>query len=388
MISLLIKLFIKDRDNTASPDVRLAYGVLSGVAGICLNLVLFAGKFFAGFISNSIAITADAFNNLSDAGSSVITLLGFKMAGQKPDPDHPFGHGRIEYISGLLVSIAILVMAFELLKTSVIKVFQPEPIVWNPVIVVILTGSILVKCYMFLYNRRIGKKIDSAAMLATAADSLSDTLATAVVLAATLISHFAQIQIDGVAGVVVGLFILYTGFNAAKSTISPLLGQAPEPEFVSRIEQIVMSYPEVIGLHDLVVHNYGPGRIMISVHAEVSAEGDILMLHDMIDNIEHELKDTLRCQAVIHMDPVCIHDEETIALRETVCGFLKDIDSALSLHDFRLVKGPTHTNIIFDVVAPYDFRLLDAEILATLNERIRSLEGRYFAVIEIDKKYT
>ena len=387
MVRLLMKLFIHDYENISSPKVRQSYGMLSGGLGIALNILLFAGKFLAGFLSGSIAITADAFNNLSDAGSSLITLLGFRLAGQKPDRDHPFGHGRMEYLSGFIVSVIIFFMAFELLKASVSKIMQPEPTVFNPIVLVILVASIAVKCYMFLYNRWIGRRIDSPSMLATAGDSLADTLSTAVVLISALVGHFTQLQIDGWCGLFVGLFIVYAGYNAAKETINPLLGQAPDPEFVEQVEELILSHPDIIGIHDLIVHNYGPGRIMISVHAEVPADGDILALHDSIDNIEHELKRNLLCEAVIHMDPVCIHDEETIRLKQVVTSFVKEIGVPLSLHDFRLVKGPTHTNVIFDLLIPYDFSIPDKEVLRQLTEKIETLEGKYYAVIEVDKKY-
>lgn len=388
MVGLLSRLFIKNYEDASNPTVRQAYGMLCGFVGICFNVFLFAGKFLAGAISHSIAITADAFNNLSDAGSSIITLIGFKMAGQKPDPDHPFGHGRIEYISGLLVSVVILIMAFELLKSSVIKIFHPEELSYSPLVVIILVVSILVKCYMCYYNRRIGKKINSAAMLATATDSMGDTLATTVVLIATLVSHFTGLAIDGYCGVLVGLFIGYAGINAAKDTISPLLGQAPEPEFVKQINDIVMAHDGVIGIHDLIVHNYGPGRVLISLHAEVPADGDILTMHDMIDLIEHELRDSLHCNAVIHMDPVCINDEETNTLKKLVMGYLAEIDTAISIHDFRIVKGPTHTNIIFDVAVPYNFRIADAELTQMITDKIKAENSDYFAVIEVDKQFS
>lgn len=387
MIRALSKLFIKNHEDTSNPSVRQAYGVLCGFVGIFLNLILFAGKFLAGTISNSIAITADAFNNLSDAGSSIITLIGFKMAGQKPDPDHPFGHGRIEYISGLLVSIVILLMAFELLKSSFAKILHPETLSFSPLIVIILIISIAAKCYMAYYNRRIGKKIDSAAMMATATDSLSDTLATTVVLIATLVSHFLGISIDGYCGVLVGLFICYAGINAAKETINPLLGQAPEADFVKQIESIVMAHEGVLGIHDLIVHDYGPGRVMISLHAEVPANGDLLEMHDMIDVIEHELRTALLCEATIHMDPVCVGDEEIDSLKEFVKHKIHEIDSVLSMHDFRIVKGPTHTNLIFDVVVPYHFRLSDAEVMQAIAEKVQAEHPTYLVVIEIDKQY-
>lgn len=387
MYRILSGIFIKNREDIENPNVRKSIGMLCGAMGIFFNLLLFAGKFLAGAVSNSIAITADAFNNLSDAASSIITLLGFKMAGQKPDSDHPFGHGRIEYISGLLVSILIIFMSYELIRSSAIKIFHPEELSYSPLILIILLASILVKFYMAFYNRKVGRQINSAAMKATAMDSLSDTLATTVVLIATLVSHYTGVIIDGYCGVLVGLAILYAGINAAKDTISPLLGQAPDPEFVQQIEEIVMSYEGVIGIHDLIVHNYGPGRVLISLHAEVPADGDILSLHDMIDLIEHKLRDTLHCSAVIHMDPVCVGDEETNRLKEAVAGYLAEIDSELTMHDFRIVKGPTHTNIIFDIVVPYKFKMTDNEVVATLTARIREENPNHFAVIEVDRKY-
>lgn len=385
MITLLSRIFIKDRENIKSPGVRQAYGVLCGAAGIFLNLCLFAGKFAAGLISNSIAITADAFNNLSDAGSSIITLIGFQMAGQKPDPDHPFGHGRIEYISGLLVSVIILLMGFELLKGSVSKILHPEELAFSPIIVAILLISILVKCYMFFYNRRLGKLLNSSAMLATGTDSLSDTLATTVVLISTLTAHFTGLSIDGWCGVAVGLFICYAGFSAARDTVSPLLGQAPDKEFVQQINDIVMAHEEVIGIHDLIVHNYGPGRVLISLHAEVPADGDILTLHDAIDTIEHELYNTLNCHAVIHMDPVQIGDEKTERLKKLVAGYLAEIDGSLTMHDFRIVTGPSHTNLIFDVVTPYDFPLSDPELVALIDQKVKAENPDFFVVVDVDK---
>lgn len=387
MITLLSKWFIKDHQNTHSPAVRQAYGILCGSVGIAFNLLLFAGKFLAGMLSGSIAITADAFNNLSDAGSSVITLIGFRMAGQKPDPGHPFGHGRIEYLSGLFVSIAILLMAVELLKSSVTKIIHPEEITFSPLIVVILVCSIFVKIYMASYNHSVSKKIDSAAMNATATDSLSDTLATTVVLITTLFAHFWGLKIDGYCGVLVGIFILFAGINTAKDTISPLLGQPPAPEFVQKIQNIVMRHEKIIGIHDLIVHDYGPGRLMISLHAEVPADGDILLLHDLIDNIEHDLRHELQCDAVIHMDPICTNDEETIHMKQLVESLVNTISDKLTLHDFRIVKGPTHTNVIFDLVIPYKFEYSDTETVTMIQNKIREHDSHYFAVIDVDHTY-
>lgn len=387
MVSLLAHFFIKDKDNTSSPAVRQAYGILCGTVGIALNILLFAGKFFAGLVSNSIAVTADAFNNLSDAGSSLITLVGFKMAGQKPDPSHPFGHGRIEYLSGLFVSIAILIMGFELIHSSIDKIIHPQAVAFSPLTVIILLVSIAVKIYMALYNKAISRKISSAAMNATATDSLSDTLATAVVLIATVIGHYTGFLIDGYCGVLVGLFILYAGYSAARDTISPLLGQPPQPEFVKDVETIVTSYEHVLGIHDMIVHDYGPGRVMLSLHAEVPADGDMLILHDMIDNIEHQLHDELGCEAVIHMDPVIINDYQTDELKSRVTGLLQEAYPEIHFHDFRIVKGPTHINIIFDIVIPFGYKKSDDEIIDYLKQEIHNIDSSYFAVIQIDRAY-
>lgn len=389
MVTLLAKIFIKDAGNTANPKVRQAYGVLTGVVGILLNILLFAGKFVAGTISKSISITADAFNNLSDAGSSFVTLIGFKLAGAKPDPEHPFGHGRIEYVAGLVVSGVILLMAFELIRDSIDKIIHPQKVEFSVLAAAILLVSILVKIYMYLYNSSISKKIESAAMKATAIDSLSDTLATTVVLAASVIAHFTGLQIDGYCGVLVGLFIFYAGFSAAKETLDPLLGQPPEEEFVERIEEIVMSYDLVQGIHDLVVHNYGPGRVMISLHAEVPAEEDILEIHDMIDIIENELGEKLNCEAVIHMDPLVTRDERVNELKDQVAQVVSGLDEEVTMHDFRTVIGPTHTNLLFDVVLPYRYEMSDEEVKEEIQKRVQEhLGNEYFTVIQIDRPYT
>ncbi|MCD7836920.1 MAG: cation diffusion facilitator family transporter [Lachnospiraceae bacterium] len=386
MVTLLSTLFIKNRKSFTDADVRRKYGILCGALGIFLNVLLFAAKYAAGLFSHSIAVTADAFNNLSDAGSSIITLIGFKMAGQKPDNDHPFGHGRIEYISGLLVAVAIIIMGFELLKSSVEKILQPSELSFSPLIIAILSISILVKCYMAFYNKGIGSKIDSSSMQAVATDSLSDMLATSAVLISTILSHFTGFNADGWCGIIVGLFVCYAGFSAARDTISPLLGQAPDPGFVDRINKIVLSYDKVTGIHDLIVHNYGPGRILISLHAEVPADGDLVELHDMIDLIEHELKNTLNCNAVIHMDPVFPYDEESSALKQQLLTYLHSLDERLSIHDFRLVKGITHTNVIFDISAPFDYKLSDDELTADIKKRLSEENPKYIGVIDIDRQ--
>ena len=383
MISLLAKFFSLDD----ASDPRSAYGTLCGAVGIGLNLVLFAFKFLAGLLSGSIAITADAMNNLSDAGSSLVTLLGFRLAGQKPDPHHPFGHGRIEYLSGLAVSVFILFMGFELGKSSLGKILHPSAVVSSPLVVLILCVSIAVKLYMWYYNRAIGKRLNSAAMEATAADSFNDSLATAAVLFATLVGHFTGVMIDGWCGALVALFILWSGVNAARDTIDPLLGTPPTAEFVDSVEHLVMSYPDILGIHDLIVHDYGPGRCMVSLHAEVDAGGDVLVLHDEIDNIERHIQTELHCQAVIHMDPVVTDDKEVFEAKQAVTALVRSIAPEISLHDFRMVTGPTHTNVIFDVVVPFGFPLSDEALTAQIQSQVRALDGNYFAVITVDKSY-
>lgn len=386
MITFLSKFFIREKQD--KNKIRQEYGMLCGITGIILNIFLFAGKFMAGTISNSIAITADAINNLSDAGSSFVTLIGFKLAGAKPDPEHPFGHGRIEYVSGLVVAAAILLMAYELVRDSVSKIIHPEETEFSTLIVVILVVSILVKIYMYYYNNSIGKKIDSAAMRATAMDSLSDTCATAVVLAATLVGHFTGLYIDGYCGALVGIFIFYAGINAAKETLNPLLGQPPEEEFVEQINQIVMAHEEVCGIHDLIVHDYGPGRQMISLHAEVPAEGDILEVHDIIDNIENELRAKLGCDATIHMDPVVTSDEHISEKKAAVFSIIRGIDEIINIHDFRVVTGPTHTNLIFDVLVPYKFYISDEELTTMIEREVkRKLGNNHNVVLKVDKSY-
>lgn len=362
--------------------------MLCGAVGIFLNVLLFAGKLFAGTVSGSIAVTADAFNNLSDAGSSAVTLLGFLLGGRQADREHPFGHGRMEYLSGLAVAMLIILMGFELARSSLEKILRPEPVRSGPVVIVILCASIAVKLYMFAYNRRLGRKLGSPAMAATAMDSFSDCIATAAVLIATLAGRFTGLEIDGWCGILVAAFILYSGVSAGKETLDPLLGQPADPEFVTRIKELVMAHPGIIGLHDLVVHDYGPGRRMISLHAEVSASENVLEIHDEIDNVEKQLKETLGCDAVIHMDPVVTDDGVTKETRARVAALMKCIDDQISIHDFRMVAGPTHTNVIFDVVIPYQFRLTDEEVRQKVQTAIRALDGDYYAVINVEKSYT
>ena len=388
MIELLAKWFIHHRDNTADGAVRRAYGTLCGAVGIGLNVLLFIGKFFAGRLSGSIAVTADAFNNLSDAGSSAVTLLGFRLAGKKPDPDHPFGHGRIEYISGLIVAGLILLMGVELAKSSFDKILHPEEVTFSALALVILAVSVAVKLYMWHYNRRIGGKIRSAAMEATASDSLSDAAATSAVLLAMLIGRWTGLAVDGYVGMVVALFILFSAYKAAKETLSPLLGQAPDPELVQHIRDIVEEHDTVVGIHDLVVHDYGPGRQMVSLHAEVPASGDILQLHDVIDNIERELHEKLHVQAVIHMDPIVTDDETVDTLRRQVAELVRQVEPRMTIHDLRVIRGTTHTNLVFDAVLPLDAAITPAEAGRRIREKVSELDGDYYAVVTVEHSFT
>lgn len=387
MISVLAKWLIPNREQVEDGAVRRAWGALCGFVGIGLNILLFAGKLAAGTLSGSIAITADAFNNLSDAGSSVVTLLGFRLAGKKPDAGHPFGHGRLEYVSGLIVAGLILLMGAELAKSSVDKILHPEAVTFSWLAAGILLASIGVKLYMYLYNRAVGKKIKSAAMSATAADSLSDTAATSAVLLAMVIGKLTDVQLDGWVGLVVAMFILWSAVQAARDTISPLLGQAPDPMLVKEIESLVMAHDTVVGIHDLVVHDYGPGRCIISLHAEVPADEQVLELHDVIDNIEEELAQKLHCEAVIHMDPVVVGDPTVTALHQQVAALVKTIDPRITIHDFRMVPGQTHTNLIFDAVIPFDERLTRQQVADRIRQMVSEMEGDYRAVVKVENSY-
>lgn len=387
MVGLLVKLFIKDSTQIHDLRVRGQYGILAGLVGIFLNLCLFAAKFFAGLLTSAISITADAFNNLSDAGSSVVTLLGFQMAGRPADHEHPFGHGRMEYLSGLLVSMAIMLVGIELVKSSFDKILHPQTVTFQILPFTILIISILIKLWMSYFNRTLGTRIESTAMKATAMDSLTDVVATSAVAVGVLISHFFHIQVDGWIGMLVALFILYSGFTTARDSLSPLLGQAPDAEFVRQIEETVLSHPEVIGLHDLIVHDYGPGRCMISLHAEVPSSMDVLVMHDAIDLIELELRSRFHCEATIHMDPIVTDDKVAAVLKEKVKQLAQKIDPEITIHDFRMVQGKTHTNLIFDVTVPHKFWLTDAQVANCIRSSVQSIDEKYFAVIRVEKAF-
>ena len=387
MINILAKIFIKDRENIKDPSVRGKYGTICGIAGIFFNILLFSIKLIAGTISGAISVLADALNNLSDAGSSVITLLGFRMSEQKPDKHHPFSHGRIEYVSGLIVSMLIILVGFELGKSSVEKIISPAPVEFSLTAVIILVASILIKSYMAIYNFSIGKKIDSSAMKATGVDSLSDCVATSVVLICLIISRFFDINIDAYCGLAVSGFILFSGLRAAKETIDPLLGEPPSEDFIQSITEIVYAHEGVAGIHDLIVHDYGPGRTMISLHAEVPADADLLATHDMIDNIEKDIREKLKCDAVIHMDPIITDDEVTLEAKEKIAALVKCIDHKITIHDFRMVTGPTHTNIIFDVVVPFDIKKSEDELREDIETIVKTIDKSYFSVVNIDRYF-
>ena len=388
MISLLGKIFLKNKSKD-TPEGRRAWGALCSIAGICLNILLFAGKLLAGTFAGSIAITADAFNNLSDAGSSLITLIGFRFAGKKPDPEHPFGHGRFEYISGLLVSIIIVVVGIELMTSSIGKIVNPEPIGEDWVLsACILGASILVKLYMFLYNSRVGKSINSAGMKATAMDCISDSLATLVVLISLVVGVYFDIMIDGYCGVLVSLFILFAGFKSAMETLKTLLGTPPEKEFVEAVEASVLAHPIVIGIHDLIVHDYGPGRQILSLHAEVDGKGDIYEIHDEIDLIEQELAEVYGCLAVIHMDPIETDNEVTNSYRMSVAKIVKTIHKDVTIHDFRMVPGVTHTNLIFDAVVPFAVKTDDKKLKKDIANLVKANLKGCNAVVQIDRPFT
>lgn len=388
MIKFLLKKFIPNYENTNDAKVRESYGSFAGTVGIIVNILLFTAKFIASLLSGfSISVLADALNNLFDAGSSVVTLISFKMASKEEDEDHPFGHGRIEYIAGLVVSFIIILVGFELIKESVSKIFAPSDSAYSVVSVVIMAAAILIKIWLGFFNKILGKKINSGTLKATAMDSFCDCAATVAVLIGLVIGLVTGINVEGYTGTIVAAFIIYTGVMSAKDTLSPLLGEPPDEEFVEDIEKTVTAHEVVIGIHDLIVHDYGPGRKIISLHAEVPADGDILEMHDAIDLIEMELNAKFKCLSTIHMDPIDDNCETTNALKAQVSEILKNIDSSLSFHDFRIVSGPTHTNLIFDIVMPYSFKMTSEKLKDEVKKRISKIDENYFCVINIDKKY-
>ena len=388
MMRLLVKLLVKDADAVEKDEVRKAYGNLASMTGIVANLLLCLFKFMAGTIANSISITADAVNNLTDSGSSIVMLVGFKLAGKPADAKHPFGHARYECLASLLVAVLILFLGVELAKESVSKILDPQEVVFSWTAVIVLGISILVKLWMYAYNRHYGALIHSSVMEATAADSLSDVLGTGGVLLSTIISPLIRFNLDGYMGVLVAAFILFTGISLIRSALDELLGKAPDPDIVKEIIARIRKYDGVLGVHDLIVHDYGPNRLFVSVHVEVDYRRDIFESHDMIDNIEKEIKEEMGIETVVHMDPIRTDDELTNALREMLRKVLKQIDPVLSFHDFRVVPGTTHTNLIFDVVVPFDSAYDDETLMKLITDGIHTYRKDCYAVITFDRAYT
>ena len=385
MTRLLLKLFIKNPEDTGNVKTRSAIGKLSGIVGIVANLLLFAGKLAVGVLSGSVSITADAMNNLSDASSSIVTFVGFKLAEKPADEDHPYGHARFEYLSGLAVAALIIVIGFELAKTSVQKIFNPALVAFSGLTVAVLVGSILVKLWLAIFNRTLGKKIHSGALAATAADSRNDCITTAAVLLAGLVEHFTSWQVDGYAGLAVALFILWSGAKLAKETIDPLLGTATSPELQALIVDYISANPKVLGYHDLMVHDYGPGQRFASLHVEMDQREDPLLCHEIIDDIERECLQSHNIHLVIHYDPVATDDPERNRLLTETHDILQAIDARLHAHDFRMVKGDGHTNLIFDVVLPSDMLKEKKRIRHTLEQELSKRENtKIYTVITFD----
>ncbi len=388
MTELLSRLFVKDHRNTSDPRVRAAYGTMVSIVGILLNLLLFGGKFLVGTLFGSVSIVADAVNNLSDAGSQIISLISFRIAAKPADRSHPFGHARIEYVASMIVSFLILLIGIELLKESFAKIFSPVLPERSWITVWVLLGSILVKLWLALFNRKIGGRISSAVMRATAADSLSDVLSTSAVLVAMLVMLlFPEVNwnLDAYIGLGVAILILFAGLKILNESKNSILGEAPSEEIVEQITATVKKFPEALGIHDMVVHNYGPGHIIASLHIEVDGKADIFETHDVIDNIERDLRRECGIEATIHMDPIVTDDEQINALRGKVLAAVQDIDERMQIHDFRFVAGVTHTNLIFDISVPFELRLSDEELRREVSDRISRIDPTYFAVITLDR---
>ncbi|MCR5155608.1 MAG: cation diffusion facilitator family transporter [Butyrivibrio sp.] len=386
MICFLARFFIKDYNRVDDPEVRQNYGILSGVIGIALNIILVIIKMFAGYISGSIAIVSDALNNLSDVASSVVTLVGFKLSGQEADEEHPYGHGRLEYVAGLIVSLFIMVMAVELLQSSFNKILHHQEITFTPVVGFILVISIIIKLIMFGANLQASRAIKSATLKSTAMDSISDVFSTGIVLISVAVAHYFGVNIDGIAGIIVGLFIMKTGYDAAKDTISPLLGEPADKEFIDEVKETVLAHEGVLGVHDIIVHNYGPGRIMMSLHVEVPSDRTMVEAHDLIDEIERQLNDKYRCMAVIHLDPVSDDDRQARDMKRWLKLVLEEIDPKLRYHDCRIVRNRDEEPIVsFDLEVPYKYDIKDEELKRIIEDRVRDMAGGYKLDITVDK---
>lgn len=387
MTDFLCKRFVKNHENTKEPQVREGYGKLASIVGIVSNAILCIAKILVGLISGSIAIIADGINNLADASSSVITLAGFKLSAMPEDEEHPYGHARIEYITGMIVSVLIVVVGVELIKSSIDKILHPEPLEFNWSIVIVLLLAIFLKIWQAMFNIKVGKKINSVALAATGADSRNDVIATTAVLFSIIIGEIANIQIDGYMGVLVALFIIWSGIGLIKETSSPLLGEAPDPDLVAAISEMASDFDGVLGIHDLVVHNYGPGKIFASIHIEVDANGDLMESHDMVDNIERQLSRKLHIVLTAHMDPIKTDDPVVALMHEVTAKVTETLEGVSDVHDLRAVPGPTHTNIIFDVVVNPGCILTTKEIHQAFSDAIKAIDENYFVVINFDKNY-
>ncbi|MGM9644248.1 MAG: cation diffusion facilitator family transporter [Eubacteriales bacterium] len=386
MTNLLIRLFIKDRNNVKSPEVRRAYGTLGSVVGIIFNLILAIGKYTVGFLFGAISLMADGINNLSDAGSQIISFISFKMAAKPADRDHPFGHARIEYVASMIVSFLVLLIGWNLLSDSVKKIFNPEAATeFSWLMIIVLGISVVVKLWLCFFNRRLADRIGSSVMKATAADSLSDAIATAAVLVAMLVFRFTGFDADGYMGVVVAIIIFIAGIKILNETKNAILGESADPEVVENVKRIVSEFPDALGIHDMVVHSYGPGQTIVTLHIEVDGEKSVFDSHDMIDMIERRLNSELGIHSNIHMDPIVTNDEEVKRMRAVVRGLVKEIDERLDIHDFRFVRGTTHTNLIFDINAPFEVKMSDAEIKSEISRRIALYNSDYFAVTTVDR---
>lgn len=387
MTEWLVRHFVKDHEKANDPAVRMRYGQFAGIVGIICNIALCLGKGAIGLIAGSVSIVADALNNLSDAASNVISLLGFKLASKPADPGHPYGHGRYEYLSGLAVAVVIVIIGVELIQTSIDKVLNPTATEFSLAVVAVLALSILVKLWMAVFNRTIGRRISSTTLEATAVDSRNDVISTGVVLVCAIVSHLTGIDLDGIVGIAVGAFIVYSGAQLVRDTVNPLLGQAPDPALVSHIQNKILGYPGVLGTHDLMVHDYGPGRQFASAHVEMAAEADPMESHDLIDNIEQDFKEDDGLIVTLHYDPIVTDDPEVKDLRNQINALVKTIDARLSIHDLRTVPGPTHTNVIFDCVKPADFDMDDEDLRARIATLVAVDHPQAICKITIDQSY-
>ena len=388
MTKFLLKTFVKGHENGTDPAVRAKVGKLSGIVGILANALLCVGKLFIGTVSGSVSITADAMNNLSDAASAIVTLIGFKLAEQPADEEHPYGHARYEYLSGLAVAAMVLVIGFELAKTSLGKILNPESVIFSVPLVIVLVGSVLVKLWLSLFNTNLGRHIDSAALLATAADSRNDVISTLVVLAAAVVEKLTGYRVDGYMGLAVAVFILYSAVGLAKETISPLLGESASPELCKLIAELMETEPRVLGYHDLMVHDYGPGQRFGSLHVEMDQAEDPLACHELIDDLERLCLEKHNIHLVIHYDPVVVGDPEQDSLRQTIYDALQSIDTRLNLHDFRMVRGAGHTNLIFDIALAAELTGREKEIGRTIDAALadRGDDMKYYTVITFDNE--